>query len=327
MSGQTENKLLYERKIDRLLQNESPVLRGFSQWLLMSKSPTTSFIYLHKVVVFLRETDKPYDRITDDDFIHFMYDRSHLKNGKLSSGDTQSTYYHAIARFYEYLERTGKVTRSPVKSSSVPKRKPSDQVERMYLTKEIVNEFLGNIEVISWKKVRTPGDALKVRNRAILMLFITTGIRKQALCLLDRDDIDLFTKTISVIEKGNKRRIVNLSEKTAEALDEWMKTRHHLIGVTHTNAFFISIAGTRLSSQGVIEVTRKYSPDVNGKKISPHKLRAFYAQTLYEKKKDLLFVQRCMGHANSQTTEIYAQTSENSTDEASSLMDDILKST
>ena len=70
-------------------------------------------------------------------------------------------------------------------------------------------------------------------------------------------------------------------------------------------ALFISNRGTRMDQRSIDRVVSKYAQDIEGKHITPHKLRATYGTQLYASTNDLYFVQSCMGHSNPKTTELY----------------------
>jgi len=150
----------------------------------------------------------------------------------------------------------------------------------------------------------------KERDRCIIELFLTTGMRCSALYRLDVQDINIRTGTITTLEKRDKKRTFFLSENTRMCVEEWLIRRKELLGNVETDALFISNRKKRLDSSCIFEITKKYGKDI--KNITPHKLRATFGTQLLEKTNgDLDKVRIAMGHSSVSTTELYMRRDEN----------------
>ena len=143
------------------------------------------------------------------------------------------------------------------------------------------------------------------RDRAILELLYSSGLRLSELTDLDIDDIDLRDATVRVTGKGNKDRIVPVGRLARDAVTAWLRTRAALADVDET-ALFVSQRGTRLSPRSVQARVRHWARrqgiDAN---VYPHLFRHSFATHLLESSHDLRGVQELLGHANISTTQVY----------------------
>ena len=154
--------------------------------------------------------------------------------------------------------------------------------------------------------VEIRGDSpLTRRDRAILELFYSSGLRLAELVGLDLDRLDLADATVEVTGKGNKTRRVPLGRHAVRALRDWLRVRRQLAGVDET-ALFVSQQGRRLSPRSVQSRLRQWAVkqgiDV---RVYPHLLRHSFASHLLESSQDLRAVQELLGHADIATTQIY----------------------
>ena len=107
-------------------------------------------------------------------------------------------------------------------------------------------------------------------------------------------------------------------------MQEWLKDRKQYFGRLDTDALFVSQWKSRLSTDMVRRMITKYTDGVTTKRITPHKLRATCAVTIYDKTKDILVVKDILGHDNLATTQIYTRASEESKKKAVQIMDDLV---
>jgi integrase/recombinase XerC len=165
----------------------------------------------------------------------------------------------------------------------------------------------GNLDVDRMARLLDiPGDtAIINRDRAILELLYSSGLRLAELIDLDRDDIDARDATVRVTGKGNKERIVPVGRHALAALARWRKSRSEL-ALLDEPALFVSNRGTRLSPRSVqARVTHWAKRQGIDTKVSPHLFRHSFATHLLESSHDLRGVQELLGHANISTTQIY----------------------
>ncbi len=144
----------------------------------------------------------------------------------------------------------------------------------------------------------------KVRDVAILSLFLGTGIRISELVGLNTDDIDLQTRSFTVTRKGGNRAILYFSEEVAAALLRYMEDKAADKNCPKDEpALFLSLKLRRISIRAVENLVKKYSRIVTPlKKISPHKLRSTYGTQLYRETHDIYIVADVLGHKDVNTT-------------------------
>jgi integrase/recombinase XerC len=194
--------------------------------------------------------------------------------------------------FFRYMLREKHVKRNPVESVRAPKhgkRLPENlDADRMARLLDI------------------PGDSPIVdRDRAILELLYSSGLRLAELIDLNINDIDSRDATVRVTGKGNKDRIVPVGRKALAALERWHKTR---VGMANSEecALFVSNRGHRLSHRSVqARVTYWAKRQGIDSKVYPHLFRHSFASHLLESSHDLRGVQELLGHSNISSTQIY----------------------
>ncbi|MGH6969001.1 MAG: tyrosine recombinase XerC, partial [Stellaceae bacterium] len=154
-------------------------------------------------------------------------------------------------------------------------------------------------------EVDAKGGHEACRDRAILELLYSSGLRLAELAALDLNDIDLREGLVRVTGKGAKTRIVPVGSKARAALANWLKTRLALAGAGET-ALFVSRRGTRLARRS-IEARVAYWGRHRGleRRVYPHLLRHAFATHMLESSGDLRAVQELLGHASLATTQIY----------------------
>ena len=297
----------YENNIERMINkklNENPMLIGFANYLSSKNSLTTNYNYITQVIRFLNKTNKNDSELILDDYTSFLV----TLKGKSST--YQRCAYFALKRYSEYLLYSGKTTNNPMDKVSAPKNIESIQTkekrEKAFLTKDEVECTLINIEYgIGSHQAKVIQEKWKERDNAIILLFLSTGIRCSALFKLDIDNINWEESTLVVMDKGSKIHKYILPHKTMKALQQWMIKRQELLEDEKEKALFISKYKTRISQCAISNLVKKYTADIEGKHITPHKLRATFGTHLYNETRDIKFVQDQMGHSSPKITEIY----------------------
>jgi integrase/recombinase XerD len=144
------------------------------------------------------------------------------------------------------------------------------------------------------------------RDRAMLSMMYAAGLRVSELCALKPGDVDRQRGFVSVLGKGQKRRLVPVGEVALADLDAYLSSPRPEPRPRSTPALFLSSWGKPLSRQAFWKLVLRYARGVGiTKPISPHKLRHSFATHLLEGGADLRSVQAMLGHANIATTEIY----------------------
>lgn len=153
-------------------------------------------------------------------------------------------------------------------------------------------------------------DPLRVRDAAVLEVLYSCGLRVSELCALNRRSVDRVNRTLRVIGKGNKERVVPLGVPALEALDRWEQLgRPHLVR-EDSQALFLGARGGRLNDRAVRTIVNRAAREggLEGH-ISPHTWRHSAATHLMEGGADLRSVQDLLGHSSLQTTQIYTHVS------------------
>jgi integrase/recombinase XerC len=198
----------------------------------------------------------------------------------------------ASRTFFRYLMREKKVEKNPITSVSAPKGK---------------KRLPGNLDADRMARLLAiPGDgAIIDRDRAILELLYSSGLRLAELVDLDIGDVDMHDATVHVTGKGNKDRVVPVGRQALKALRQWSITRSDLADADE-KAMFVSNRGTRISSRSVQARVKHWAKmqgiDAN---VYPHLFRHSFATHVLESSHDLRGVQELLGHANISTTQVY----------------------
>ncbi len=155
-------------------------------------------------------------------------------------------------------------------------------------------------------------EIIKSRDRAIVEMLFSTGLRISELCKLDRENINLKTKEFSVLGKGKKRRTVFLTETATALLEKYLNLRTDNFPPLFLNAKkrkdeFITQGESRRISRTAIEIMIRHRGRQAGitKPVTPHILRHTFATTLLRNGADLRSVQELLGHSSIATTQIY----------------------
>ncbi|MBT8143070.1 MAG: tyrosine recombinase XerC [Gammaproteobacteria bacterium] len=198
----------------------------------------------------------------------------------------------AIRTFFAYLQREGVVVNNPATDVSAPRAgkrlPPTLDVDSMLALLAIDGD-----------------EPLTVRDRAIMELLYSCGLRLGELVGLDLDALDLDDATARVTGKGDKTRITPVGRPAQRALRAWLVVRGSIAEVDE-NAVFVSRRGRRLSRRAVQDRVAYWARRQGlDKSVYPHLFRHSFATHLLESSGDLRGVQELLGHANISTTQIY----------------------
>jgi site-specific recombinase XerD len=149
---------------------------------------------------------------------------------------------------------------------------------------------------------------LGIRDYAVYALMYQTGLRVGEVHTLDISSIDFDNQTLEVIGKGNKRRILHLTDEMAQILVEWLAVRNRFYKSNETDALFVSKKGNRLAIRTMEDNIKKIVRDsgiYSRFNISCHTLRHSFASHLNDKDVDILVIQSLLGHTSPRSTETY----------------------
>lgn len=324
MNGERAYADKINKRIDKIIEAhpEIPCLKGY-RYYISSMAPASVYQYMGLVKNFMKFTGKSPEELRLDDYTTFL--------GKLKTESRTSSYqinaYTSLKKLSKYFKANQINDLDPMQYYDRPK--PTESIETQtkrennFLTKKEIKKMMDNVEFgigDIWDIMRQ--DKTRERDMAIIMILLNTGMRCSALTKLDLSNIN--DHIIRVIEKGSKIIDYPLGEETWEALQAWIAKRNQMEN-KDPDALFVNQRGGRLSQTSIANITKKYSANIKGKKISPHKLRATYGSQVYEATKDVYFVQKAMHHSNPKTTEIYIRGQEDETKKASDIMSKLLK--
>ena len=264
-------------------------LAKFISYLDVEKNASKHTIlnYTLDLEEFLKFIDKA--SIESVDYLLLRRFLAYLREKKLGSRSI-ARKLSSIRSFFKFLQREGLLKNNPAASILSPK------------LEKTLPKFLTEDEMVSFVESPEVEKKLGKRNRAILELLYTSGMRVSELTALSINDVDLIGGVAKAAGKGKKERMVPLGNKAINALNDYLESRKE-----KSNALFLNKNGTRLTSRGVYDVTQKYIKLLGGgtKHISPHVLRHSFATHLLNRGADLRSVQELLGHANLSTTQLY----------------------
>lgn len=328
MSGMQEITKQYLDMINVTLDDRPEYFRGFVNFMNDS-SIRTKYNYLNHVAAFMDYIEKKPDELTFDDFNNYMGIITYKNDGTKTSSSYQINIYSSLKKFCEYLYVSKRLQDNYMLYIKRPKAKESQETitkrEKGYLTEKELKRYVRSVEIGACAPHRVQSIEWDIRDKAIILTFLCTGIRNSALRMIDLEDINLKEKTLVVTDKGEKVRVFDIPDAVCEAIKEWMKYREEIMKGHNCNALFVSNRRKRLESGTVLHIVKRYADDViDGKNITPHKLRATYGTQLYNKTGDIYFVQECMGHSNPKVTELYIRDKKKNTKRAGDIMDKLL---
>jgi len=231
----------------------------------------------------------------------FLWDGLNNHTARLFSASLNANGMHAksIQRILSacrglssYLIQKGQLTTNPFDDVQAPKAE-----KRLPKTLN-VDQVTALVEI-------DVSDPISYRDKAILELFYSSGLRLSELCALDLNDLDLPEKMLRVTGKGGKMRDLPIGRQADQAIRNWLLQRNAL-PLKDFQAVFVSKHGNRISLRN-IQARVKYWAARQGIEISvsPHMLRHSFASHMLESSGELRAVQELLGHANISTTQIY----------------------
>lgn len=223
--------------------------------------------------------------------------REYLNHLQLERGCKSSTLARAISSikgFFAFAVDRDEIKISPAERIHTPK-----QPKKLPI-------YLVHQELVRLLEAPDAEDPSGLRDRALMTAMAFTGARLSELVGINLKDLDLVNRTVRVLGKGNKERMIPLNELVVEALNNYLEVRL----VSDSRALFLNKFGSRLSGRSVENIVRKYALKAGLFKdgLSPHKLRHTFATLLHANEVDLIEIKALMGHANISSTQIYTHT-------------------
>ena len=251
--------------------------------------------YKRDLYDFYKFVNKSYKDVNVGDIVKYI---TYLNN-KISAKSI-NRHIVSIKNFFKYLERNDLIKNNPctdITGLKTPKKMPR------VLSEEDINKLL-DIKL---------NDAYSYRNKAMLELMYSSGLRVSELLNLELSNIDFIMNLVRIYGKGNKERIVPIDDVATKYLYEYINIyRNTLLKNNVSNILFLNSRGDKLSRQGFFKILREIALEKGIKRdISPHTLRHSFATHLLDHGADLRSIQTMLGHENIETTQIYTHVSNN----------------
>jgi site-specific recombinase XerD len=323
MVGNKEYEQKIETKIFNLISKNN-LLKGFYSFI-SDKTMSTKYTYLGYINSFIEHVNKNPQELTLDDFAGYMLFIQKTNDGDKTTSSYRIAVYSALKKYGKYLVASKQLAANPMDYIDRPKAIENQSTISKrnigYLSKTEIPKYINTINkgVGSERSIKRQQN-WKERDLAIAMIFLNTGIRCSALMKIDIDSIDFSNKTLVVTDKEEKVHVYDLSCELLDVIKKWIYKRDQILEGKYCDALFISNRKVRMDQASIYRIVNKYSSNIKGKHITPHKLRATYGTQLYNATGDIYFVQECMGHSNPKTTEIYIRDTKNTTKKASDIM-------
>lgn len=323
MTGREEYEFKKQRKIDNLLSKHPAYLSSYHGFISMNKSYDTRYNYLLTIVDFMNKTRKGIKDLNMDDFTVYL---ANIVSTKSSSYGIRA--HAALKLFGKYLYASHHLSYNPMEYVERPKYKETNEMikkrEIGFLDKDEIQQLKQNVLTgVGNKYAVGRQDPFKYRDMLIILMFLSTGMRCSALTRIDIKDVDVEKSKVYVYDKGDKPYEFKLPTEVMEYYDRWIRTRKQMFPNVQTDALFIGRTGNRIPSGNVADIVKKYSANIKGKHITPHKLRATFGTQLYNATGDIYFTQQCMHHNSPKTTELYIRGQKANTDKAADIMANI----
>ena len=277
-------------------------LKAFQEYLQLEKNYS-----LHTVTAYGN------DLLFFQDFLKNNFDQEPLENVNYSmvrswivsmvdAGISNSSINRKISSlksFYKFLLKIKRIETSPLlkhKSLKTPKK-----IQIPFSESEL-DRVLNNLKF--------PDGYEGVRDKLIIDLFYTTGVRRTELIHLKMQNVDLHNGTLKVLGKRNKERILPIVPILANQIKVYLNERAQLESIKHAEFFFLLLKGVKLNDSFVYRLINHYFSHVSEKvKKSPHILRHTFATHLLNNGADLNSVKELLGHASLASTQVYIHSS------------------
>jgi integrase/recombinase XerD len=276
---------------------KDPVVKSYHSYLLLERSFSKNTVEayledLFKLLNYLDSVGVSYMEATHvilEDFVVALAEVG-------ISQRSQARIISGIKSFYHFLLVEEEIAVNPAELLTSPKL---PQYLPSVLTLTEVNSIINSVDV---------SDMLGQRNRTILEMLYSCGLRVSELVGLKISNIYFEEKFIIVIGKGNKQRVVPISGKAISEIHKWMEYRSNMdVKREDVDTLFLNRNGGRMTRVMVFYIVKKYAEVAGVKKeISPHTFRHSFATHLLEGGANLRAIQEMLGHKSILTTEIYS---------------------
>ena len=326
MNGRLEKELMAEERMKNKLRELPFIFTEFYDTMVADgKSYTTMNNYINHSVDFMnfitnnRPNNTFYKEIKAAHINRYMSSiRRRDVNGDVvrNGDDICAARWTALNTFFQFLKNTVEyIDENPMDKTNRPRIRTEHKVT--YLTKDEIDYVLNEIK-------KTSPDRRKSRDLCLVSLALSTGLRVSAITQINIDDIDFVNYSINVVEKGNKVRSISFGENLACLIRQCIYDRDMYFPNAETNALFLSQWKRRMTTQAVRDLVGRYTANIEGKHITPHKLRASAATNLAASGVSIQAIAKVLGHENIQTTRRYVEVLDAEANKATSVLDNLI---
>ena len=323
MNGRLEKELKAKEKMEKRLDQLPSIFTDF-YYFLSNKSYLTRYNYIEHIADFMNFINKKtqsnefYINVTPIDINKYMESIKTYKTKtgmKRTSDSALAARWSSLNTFYKFLCLMGLVKENIVEKTERPRVR--DEKKKPALNQTEIKNMTKNIEMNPYRRNRN-------RDKLILSLGVTIGLRVSAISQLNIDDIDVIHNTLQVIEKGDKYRVIEFGENLKNQFISYIKEREDYYGKLETKALFVSQKKQRISNNTIRELLAKYANGATDKHVSAHTLRRTSASLLYNKTGDIYLVGNHLGHADISTTKRYISIDEERQKSKVEFMDSVI---
>lgn len=278
------------------------LLEGYLIYLRLERAftPQTLLAYEHDVTILMRyavdKLQKLPQQIVQSDIEELIFEIG--KDGNLGL-NSQARLMAGIHSFFRYLLLSERIKEDPSELLSVPH------------APRVLPTVLSLEEVDAMEAAIDPESAFAERDRALIEILYSCGLRVSELVNLTFSDILHDDKLLRIFGKGNKERLVPIADKALQDLEAYLAVRQRIeVRKGFEKLIFLNVRGTRLSRIFVFKLVKRLAAEAGIlKEVSPHTLRHSFATALVLGGADLRVVQAMLGHASIATTEVYTHLS------------------
>lgn len=277
-------------------------LQAFSDYLLLEKnySKLTLKAYLNDLNAFQVFLTLEFEAVSIDDanykqircWIISLVDNN-ISNRSINRKTS------SLNTYYKFLLKTNAISINPLNKHRALKERKTIQVP---FSEAEMAQVLDELHAVS--------DFTGLRNKLIIELFYTTGIRRIELVQLKLLDVDYSNKTLKILGKRNKERLIPLLDSVIKSIEIYVKERNCLEGISDNSYLFVTKKGAKIYETLVYRIINDYFSKVSSKvKRSPHILRHSFATHLLNQGANLNAVKELLGHSSLAATQVYTHNS------------------
>lgn len=233
-----------------------------------------------------KENETSIDVFIVKNYLAYLYSKGLSKRTISRKIASLKSYFKFLQNKYNIKNNFIKNIKSPKKDKSLPDMIYKDELKK----------------ILSY----IPTGKFCYRNKAIISLLYSSGVRVSELCKISLDSINLEDRYLIVIGKGNKTRVCPFSISCKKDLEDYIYFERNSLAKSENDYFFINKYGDKITTRSIENIINKISLDLLGNtKLHPHIFRHTYATSLINNGADLRIVQELLGHSSLSTTQIY----------------------